>query len=336
MVWERADVGVLRRSQCHDGTVLYRRANVVGQRGQRLVTVEDSRSRPLVAAVIPTRRRDDRLLRRAVQSALELRGCEVEVIVVDDASEVPNPTALRSPVDDPRVRVIRSGLRPRAPAGARDLGLANVRSEFVIFLDDDDALDPGIVQRSLGAIKASELPPPVVVLHALEVADEAGQVVETRLPISTRRGQQYQFARAPGRSRICHASLFAPAELLRSSGGFDERIRSSEHGDLFFRLSDVASIAAVDEIGYRALEHGGPRNSSNHLARARAEVLGMSIHACRPGFTGRRRSWHLRKAARLAWQGRAFPLAAAALATSPVALVSCRATRRLCRMATVL
>ena len=89
----------------------------------------------LLSVVIPTWNRA-RLVCDAIDSALDQRPREVEVIVVDDASTDDTVDLITRSYGD-RVRVLR--LKRRSGAGAaRNAGAALARGEFVGFLDSDD------------------------------------------------------------------------------------------------------------------------------------------------------------------------------------------------------
>src|ERR687895_561679 len=77
----------------------------------------------------------------AINSALDQRSGEVEVIVVDDAS-TDDTAGLLTRIYGDRVRLLR--LLNRAGAGAaRNAGFALATGEFVAFLDSDDVWLPG-------------------------------------------------------------------------------------------------------------------------------------------------------------------------------------------------
>jgi len=80
------------------------------------------------------------LLPDAVGSALAQEGVDVELIVVDNASTAPLPPMPRE------VKLLRS--RDRLSAGAaRNLALPQVSAPAVLFLDADDVLLPGALER---------------------------------------------------------------------------------------------------------------------------------------------------------------------------------------------
>ena len=94
---------------------------------------------PEVSIVIATRNRRA-MLADAVNSVQTQAGVDWELIVVDDAS-TDDTWDFLSGLHDPRIRCFRQEKQYERSA-ARNLGLANSRSEFIIFLDDDDLLWP--------------------------------------------------------------------------------------------------------------------------------------------------------------------------------------------------
>ncbi|WP_165307278.1 glycosyltransferase family 2 protein [Agromyces binzhouensis] len=98
------------------------------------------RPRVTFALVIPTHRRPD-LVTQAVDSALRQTRPFDRVVVVPDG------------LDDPAIAVLRGRPVEVAPiekagvAAARNAGLSRVETDWVCFLDDDDLLDPGYLDR---------------------------------------------------------------------------------------------------------------------------------------------------------------------------------------------
>ena len=216
---------------------------------------------PHVSIVIPTRDRPG-LVSRAVASALAQTVRPVEVLVVDDGSVEP----VRPP-DDARVRVIRQE-RPRGPCAARNLAMAAARGSWITFLDDDDELEPDMLEVSLRAAGQSALPAPVAVLSGIDVLAADGRLLERRLPVTLPRGRRYFLEDDQHRSFLTHNTLVAPLEVIRRIGGWDETLPAWEHDDLFLRLNAVCSIQGVDTVTYRMAAGAIPRLSKDLLARA--------------------------------------------------------------------
>ncbi|MBN2080620.1 glycosyltransferase family 2 protein [bacterium] len=95
---------------------------------------------PLISFVIPCYNRAG-LIRRAVNSCLQLDGPEIEVIVVDDGSTDGTAAAVAK-LRDRRVRLISHALN-RGMSPARNTGIDKARGQWIFQLDSDDTLLPG-------------------------------------------------------------------------------------------------------------------------------------------------------------------------------------------------
>lgn len=217
---------------------------------------------PSVTVVIPTKDRPE-LLARAVDSVLAQTHASLELIIVDDGSAQP----VRISKDDDRIRVLRHE-RSRGPSAARNTGLARARGGWISFLDDDDRLDPSFLERSLAAMEAPTVPPPVGTLTGVLVVDSRDKPLTTRYPVSLPKGHNFYFHRGipPG----VHNTLLVPTEVLRKVGGWDEQMRSWIHTDLFLRLNLECSLQAIDEPLYGMTDHAGSRVHRNEAAAAAA------------------------------------------------------------------
>ena len=105
-----------------------------------------------VSVVIPTRNRP-RFLGEAVGSVLNQTEPPLEIIVVDDGSS----ETCREKID--RLCSLDSSLsiihfpQNRGAGAARNFGLAQARGDFVLFLDDDDLLQPDTLKSSLDCFR---------------------------------------------------------------------------------------------------------------------------------------------------------------------------------------
>jgi glycosyltransferase involved in cell wall biosynthesis len=215
---------------------------------------------PLVTVVVTTRDRPASL-GAAVSSALSQTVGDVEVVVVDDGSR--EPVALGT--SGPRLRLARNE-RPVGLSAARNAGLELARGRWITFLDDDDALLPRMVERSLEAAAASSLSPPVGVLSGVRVVDESGAVLEEfgAVPIPRCSGDILERLHAVRYKN----GLFVPVDALRAVGGWDPAIRAWEHDDLLLRLNRRCSIEAVPDAMYLLTDHAGARLTRDFLTCA--------------------------------------------------------------------
>ncbi len=121
----------------------------------------------LVSVVITTRNRAD-LLPRAIRSVLEQTWPDLELIVVDDASDIP----VTLTTTDPRVRLLRNETA-RGCADARNVGFQAPRGRFLCMLDDDDWYLPEKLESQ--ARYLLDHPGTGMVFSRVVVRDAAGQ-----------------------------------------------------------------------------------------------------------------------------------------------------------------
>ncbi len=85
-------------------------------------------------------------LHHAVESVISDPGTDWELILVNDGSKDGSGQLCdRYAAEDSRVRVLHQ--ENRGPGGARNTGLENAGGEYLFFLDSDDALNPGALDR---------------------------------------------------------------------------------------------------------------------------------------------------------------------------------------------
>lgn len=228
---------------------------------------------PLVTIVITTHNRPD-MVARALASALHQTMEDLEAIVVDDGSREP----VHLLETDPRVRVFRLE-QPAGVCAARNVGVRETRGQWVTFLDDDDELLPEMLELSLSAVRNSDLPLPVSVLSGVEVVDESGKVLDSRVPVTLPRGSHYFLEGSEdGQSFRTQMSLVAPLAVVRGIGGWDEELRSWVHDDFFLRLNADCSIQGQPTVLYRQSRHSGQHMHTNLVARAKAMELTLRRH----------------------------------------------------------
>ena len=105
---------------------------------------------PILSVVIPTRNRAH-LVGEAIESALNQRPGQVEVIVVDDGSTDDTAKVITETFGS-RIRLLRTPER-RGAGAARNAGLRVARGEFIAFLDDDDLWLQGKLEAELKALE---------------------------------------------------------------------------------------------------------------------------------------------------------------------------------------
>jgi glycosyltransferase involved in cell wall biosynthesis len=207
-------------------------------------------SQPLVSVVIPTRDRAE-LLRAAVASALDQRGVEVELIVVDDGSGAAAREEIAAVAEaDERIRLLRHE-HSVGVALARNAGVAAAHGEWIAFLDDDDLWSPEKLARQLEAAGASGAG--FVYASAINVNDALMPIGVDSAPPPELLGALLRRGNAvPGGG----SNVVVDAATLRATGGFDPAFGQLADWELWLRLEQGARGAACPDVlvAYRTHE----------------------------------------------------------------------------------
>ena len=224
---------------------------------------------PAVSVVIPTR---DRLpfLQGAIGSMFAQVGPQWECTIVDDASRDGTEGWL-SELRDPRISVIRSD-RHIERSAARNLGLAQARARYVLFLDDDDQLLPGALDRLLSAAQGRAT---VGAIGATMLFDGSGNHRRIAHPHLTLRRSIWKEV-VMGWSFNCGSTILR-TDLVRSVGGFREGMNVSEDNLLWMQLAEHGRFAIVPSSTLARRVHARawmPSDPEETDRRMRKEYIG--------------------------------------------------------------
>ena len=299
-------------------------------------------SRPEVTVVIPTKDRWELLHRAALRAALLQEDVALEVIVVDDGSSDAMPRELLQE-GETRVRVVRHDA-PRGVATARNTGIGEARGAGVAFLDDDDRWSPRKLREQLDAASAEDAD---FAYSAATWVDGGGRVIRAHAPVppETLAVELLRWNVLWGGA----SNVLARTALLRSLGGFDERLFQLADWDLWIRLALAAHGATCGALHVALLVHeesmlvvdrrdvftefellAEKHRAANHAAGVELDRAGFARWVA----GGHLRAGRRRAAARTYLRGTYAPGNAARAATVLVAPSGLSAARRLRRLAT--
>lgn len=186
-----------------------------------------------------------RFLPRLRAQVDRLRPAFDEVLLADDASSDAT-AALAETLGFQILRLPRN----LGPGGARNALAHAVSAEWIHFHDVDDELAPDYLQRTLPAAAGHD-----AVLHFTDFIDEQSRALQLRWSFDPA-----ALRAAPAATLLLHPQPTMSSLLRRAAflalGGFDERRRCFEDGDLHFRLATSgARLAAVPEVLEWSLRH---------------------------------------------------------------------------------
>jgi glycosyltransferase involved in cell wall biosynthesis len=196
----------------------------------------------------------ERFIAEAVRSALAQGPAVREVLVVDDGSTDAS-VAVVAGIDDGRITVLdQPGASPGGVSAARNRGLLVASGRWVMFLDADDRLRPGAVDRLLAALPADDAGGCVAAYGGYERIDDVGARVERRPARWRRKPSGDVLERLLTGNFIGNGGvLLVRRDVFAALGGFDERLRYGEDWQAWCVLATAGAMVYVptDVLEYR-------------------------------------------------------------------------------------
>lgn len=222
--------------------------------------------RPIKATVIIPAFNRPKMLREALESAISQTVTEIEIIVIDDCSDV-DLSVVVADFNDERVRYLRKNIN-RGVSDSRNLGVRVSKGDWVFFLDDDDAFLPNKIEAQIELMlekQASVSLCPYFDYDSRFLCDFPNEefVSNKRL----RLGNPY-----------CGASGLAMSRILALDYVFDENLILGEDWDIFVRIlkNNRIALCPLGLFYYRSGTHESLSKLSVRLSLDKVEKLIMS------------------------------------------------------------
>lgn len=214
---------------------------------------------PLISVVIPTYRRAF-LVRSAIESARKQTYSNIEILIVDDASD-DNTRFVVESIGDTRIRYLRHRVN-RGVSAARNTGIQEAKGAYIAFLDDDDEWQEDKLVKQVQAIKQWDA------VLCMGIANGYPLRVHDRAEIDLDDLRQGSFSPS---GFLAKAYIFH--EIM-----FDENLKQGEDWDLLIRIRRRYSIGWVGEplLIYNEGSHARATNAAKEF---RAHDLGRRAEA---------------------------------------------------------
>ena len=234
----------------------------------------------LITALVCTRNRGDSLL-GAVSSILANAHPNFELIVIDQSTNEETAQAMTPFLGDARVRYLRSELT--GVTKARNLGLAEARSEIVAFTDDDCEAPPDWLEI-MAAVFAAH---PAVAVAFCNVDPVPYDRTLGFIPAYQRtESLLLSHLRDKCAGRGMGAGMAVRRSVVQSFGGFDEMLGP---GSVFASCEDGDLAARALLLGYQVYEtaevsvrHAGFRTWKEGRVLARRDWIGIGAAFAKP------------------------------------------------------
>lgn len=259
---------------------------------------------PKVSVVLPVHNRAD-VLPRAIESVLEQRLKQFELVIVDDGSTDDSVRVARS-FGDERINVIELG-ENRGGNVARNAGVRAAKASLIAFLDSDDTYLPEKLERVVAEFE--ERPDlDLLVDSFIKVQPSGARVVRTNPVIKDRE----TFRKALFTRQLWKAtpSITVKREVALSVT-FDETLRRLQDFDFLIRASETANCASTDAVLWVKYWDANAISIQDNLIPANVELVRrhpeyLRVREYRPGlaYILRLSLWRRLKRANLAGAAR--------------------------------
>jgi len=190
----------------------------------------------------------ERYLRSAVDSILAQTFSDFEFIVIDDGSADRTKQIIES-FNDPRIRLISRPNKGLTPSLNEALHLA--QGEFIARMDADDLSTSRRFEIQVDFLRSH---PDVVLLGgAYDLIDGAGRYLTTITPPTD--DATLQEHALSGRTPICHPLAMMRRNAMLQAGGYDDSFTVAQDLDLWLKLGEVGTLAAVKDVLLQYRQH---------------------------------------------------------------------------------
>jgi glycosyltransferase involved in cell wall biosynthesis len=237
-----------------------------------------------VSVIIPTRNRPS-LLREAIASVLGQTRPVEQIIVVDDASDAPDWLPDIQGLA-PSIEIVRQP-RHGGVSAARNAGLDRARGKYLVFLDDDDLLEPHMVERGVSVLDGQRQSSGVFFRHQTVVLQDPASPPSCRRVGGSRPGAHMANAENPvPRLTLAerpvtaflrylipiHSGLIRRAAV--ADARFPEDLRQGEVPYVWISLAAAGRRFVLDEHAYAIV-----RRHAQNTTRSRSRYV-VDIQPC--------------------------------------------------------
>lgn len=194
---------------------------------------------PLVTVLIPAYNSAD-FICRSVQSALDQKDIDLEVLVIDDGSTDQTVELLKQ-IKDSRLRALPLG-ENKGVSYARNYGIKQSNGKYISFLDADDEYLPG---RILKLVQPLEENPEIGMSWCYAyILHQDG----SKEPRNFKRESRRLFPGLLWNMKQCTPATLCRKDLLLKLDGFREDLICFEDRDMWIRMREAASDICIEEF----------------------------------------------------------------------------------------
>ena len=191
-----------------------------------------------ISVIIPTFNRE-KMLYRALESVVNQKNVDTEIIVVDDGSSDKTEQMIKRNFHE--IKYLKQN--NRGVSSARNLGIINATGNFIALLDSDDEWKISKLEKQLDFLQNNQK---FNAVHCNEKWFNGGREIGQKKYHD--RSSTGLFKRSLRRCLISPSSILVRKELFKRIGNFDESLPACEDYDFWLRVLVNEDIGHISEV----------------------------------------------------------------------------------------
>lgn len=204
---------------------------------------------PKISIVIPVYNGAD-YLREAIDSALAQTYPNIEIVVVNDGSRDEGATERIALSYGNKIRYFSK--ENGSVASALNRAIAEMTGEYFSWLSHDDLYYPNKIETQVQALTGMDRAKTILYSDFAVFRGNQDMFQEIHLPHV--QPEQFRYFLTIGNS-LHGCTLLIPREAFATCGTFDEKLRTTQDYDLWFRLADKFRFVHIPEVLVKGRQH---------------------------------------------------------------------------------
>lgn len=200
---------------------------------------------PKVSVIIPSYNHVC-YVKEAVQSVLEQTFRDLEIIIVDDASNDGTVQVLEK-IQDPRIQLVK--MTENRAVHTRNIGIGLAQGKYVAFQNSDDVWDRDKLEKQVAVLE--QRPDVVACFTAVQAINEKsapihGSWIDNLFTTKNRSSEEWLRDFFETGNCLCITSAVVRREELEAAGRFRESMIQMGDFDLWVRLAALGNLHIID------------------------------------------------------------------------------------------
>lgn len=197
---------------------------------------------PLVSVIIPTYNRQE-LVVRAIKSIINQTYTNLEILVVDDASNDNTEVEVKK-INDNRIKFIKNTIN-KGVSYSRNIGIKEAKGEIIVLQDSDDESFPNRIEEQARVLFKSDSSIGGVYCGKELIDSNTGEIINVNLTATDFKHNfvNGEYILTPGTGL-----LMMRKSVFEDVGYFDESLRARVDTELAIRVAKKYNYAFVNKV----------------------------------------------------------------------------------------